>query len=269
MIALLALAAAVAPAPAASTAFPCSQYAYYRLGSVTRNDLGGSGLIYAGTVEHGAASTVSPYELHINVTGGSASSVAMDLSGPYGRIRQSSGSSTTFQIRKWDTAASAYVRFREFFLTFYDVDKGSDGAKEIVRVSQWDHAWLAQFPEVNSARQDDGSIKFEGEQDRSASSATRGDPLDLSTRDYKRMVTVRFHEVDAVTFSVQVTAGSSSSDRYFLFVARPVIRCAHDADGSGRRLQELAGPSSAAAGRGPCAVLLAAAGLSVLQQLLR
>ena len=35
---------------------------------------------------------------------------------------------------------------------------GSEGGKDIVHVSIWDHAWLAQLPEANAARQGDGSI---------------------------------------------------------------------------------------------------------------
>jgi len=264
MLALLVL--ALAPALAVGTAFSCNQYAYYNLGSVTQNDLSGSGLIYAGTVQNGAASTVTPYEIHVNVTGGSSSSVTMDLSAPYARVRQNAGSSTTFQLKKWDTSTNAYVKFTEFYLSFYDIDKGSDGGKEIVHVNNWDHAWLAQLPEVNAARQNDGSMKFEGEQT-GTSSATRGNSLDLSNQDYRRMVTVRFHEVTTITFSLQVSGGSSS--RYFLFVARPILRCANAADGGSRRLSEYAGPASGAYGRGPCAVLLAAAFLGMLQQLLR
>jgi len=251
-------------AAVASSTFTCTQYANYQFGSVTRNDLGG---VLAGTVENGAPSTVTPYEIHFSIAGGRPDAV-LDLSAGYGRIRQRAGSSSTFLLRKWDTTARKYVQFSEFYMTFYDIDKASDGAQEIVQVHQWDHAWLAQFPEVNMARQDDGSVKFEGEQV-GTSSATRGNPLDLSTQDYKRMATVRFHEVDNITFSAQVTSSqASSSDRYFLFVARPVLRCAHDADGTNRRLQELAGPSSAA-GRGPCVMLLVAAIFSMLQQLQR
>jgi len=265
------LAVALAPALAAAS-FDCSGYPYYKLNSVTRNNLGGAGpdsgdtgLIYSAVGENGAIDGQS-FELHLNVSGGTFSPQNVNqigLDGVYGSINLRSGTEVSLSVRKWTGAA--YEPLDHFHLTFFNIDKGSNGAVESIQVSHWSNAYLGQRTDVNSERQDGGGIKFEGTQE-GPGEWTDSDPLTLSSEQFNRAVSVTIGEVETLTLTLKVSSASPPEGRWFKFVGRPVLRCANEADGAAYRLSVLNG----APGGKPAArlALLAAALIGAARRLL-
>jgi len=217
---------------------PCDKYEFIKLLDVLHSNLGGHGPDSGaeGLVFKASDRVPGQPEVDLIITVNASASYkrahtkSNGINGAYGCITVAPGNEAdfTFHIFNAKTMKPKEVAKQDF--TFFDLDQGaSDDNQEYVKVYDAAKSWLTENTEV--VKKDKGdSLEFWSSK-HGTGHDNPADPTALTVQQKNKAVTVEFVNFDELKFTFGATAGTGV--RYFLFVARPSLRCAQTVGGGG------------------------------------
>lgn len=212
---------------------PCRGYPNLMLDSVLHSNLGGQGpdtgpegLVFAGR-EAVQGNAIEDVLLVVNATSpyfpGEPKTVG--ISGKFGTININGGTHVKlkFSIFNRHTMRQQFKERQEF--TFFDLDMAPRGeTMEYVKAWGFHTATLTEHSEVIMTSNNDGSATFTAGQEGNGDDGPE-DPLMLTMKQKNRAVTLEWSNF--TEFELELGCSSGWHSRYFTFVARPSLWCAH------------------------------------------